>query len=292
MKIAVLSGKGGTGKTFVSVNLALAMDNATYVDCDVEEPNGHLYLNPVWTKKEKIYKQLPVVDQDKCIGCKICTEFCQFNALALTHKQLMVFEDICHSCGGCEMVCPVAAITEKSHEVGCIKTGYFLNTKVLTGMLNTKEPSGIPIIKQMIKTVKDEEHVVIDCPPGSACTVMESIQEADYCLLVAEPTRFGSHNLEMVHELASLYNKPLGVVLNKTSKGNNPSRQYCMDHQILILGEIPYDHHLAAQLSEGIIVSLKEEKYHKLFMEILIRIYLTRVEEKFTEVANETIASS
>jgi len=269
MKIAILSGKGGTGKTFISVNLASVMTQGTYVDCDVEEPNGHLFYKPVWSETLSVSRKLPIVDHDKCTGCKVCTDFCKFNAMAYISEKVMIFEDVCHSCGGCTLLCPENAISEIDKEVGIVEIGQSLDTHVLTGTMKVKEASGIPIINKLLEEVRDREEVVIDCPPGSACATMESIKEADYCILVGEPTIFGSHNLAMVHELVELYNKPYGVVLNKCIPGINPSKEYCLENHIKILKEVPYEATLATLQSEGKIPAREDEKYHTEFLELL-----------------------
>lgn len=292
MKIAVLSGKGGTGKTFISVNLATVMANATYIDCDVEEPNGHLFFKPVWLTNKRISRKIPVVNNDKCVNCRICTEFCKFNALADIGSQVLVFEEICHSCGGCQMLCPSNAIDEVDKVIGEIKIGQSLNTKVISGFMNVKEVSGIPIIDSMLDRAKDIENVVIDCPPGSACSVMESIKEADYCILVAEPTIFGAHNLSMVHELVELQKKPYGVVLNKVTGIDNPSKTYCEENHMNILSEFSYDEKLAHILSTGGLAARDIESYQKAFMTLLNNILLHIVENKYGEVDHETAIGS
>ena len=280
MKVAVLSGKGGTGKTFISVNLAEVMPRACYVDCDVEEPNGHLFFKPKWSIERAVKRKLPVIDQNKCINCRACTTFCRFNALAGVGQKIMVFEDICHSCGGCVLVCPEGAITEKDKAIGTIKEGYSENTTVITGTMYVKEASGVPIIRQLLEKVSRHENVVIDCPPGSACTVMESIKEADFCVLVAEPTLFGQHNLAMVHELVTLYKKPYGVVLNKSIEGENPSRAYCEKHDITLLGDVKYDDFLGTRLSEGKIPVRVDPHYRQVFEKIGEKIQLKMSEDK------------
>lgn len=268
MKIAVLSGKGGTGKTFISINLAEVHKQGTYVDCDVEEPNGHLFFQPVWLETDYISRKLPVINSEKCNGCRVCIDFCKFNALAYIAEKVMVFEEICHSCGGCSLFCPQGAITEKDKEVGKVQYGKSLSTRVYTGTMLTKEVSGIPVINALLDKVKDNENVIIDCPPGSACSVMESIKEAHYCILVAEPTLFGRHNLAMVHELVQLYKKPYGVVLNKCIEGENPSKTYCLENNITILQEIPYDEELGKLQSEGKIPARENEKFRNMFIRL------------------------
>lgn len=270
MKIAVLSGKGGTGKTLVSVNLASVAGPSTYIDCDVEEPNGHLFFKPNVVRSEKVAVKIPVVDAAHCTGCRTCVEFCQYNALAFIRNKPLVFEEVCHSCGGCVLLCPQKALHEQEKNIGVVEDGYSGEVFVRTGMLNTGEVSGVPIIRKLHRELPDDtKTVLIDCPPGSACVVMESIKDADYCILVAEPTIFGAQNLGMVHELVTLFKKPCGAVLNKCQSGDNPSEQYCCEKSIRILGRIPFDSELGAMNSNAIIAARASEKYHQLFTELL-----------------------
>lgn len=270
MKIAVLSGKGGTGKTLVSVNLAAVIENSTYIDCDVEEPNGHLFFKPTSIERDPISVKMPLVDQEKCTGCRTCVEFCKFNALAYIGNKVKVFEEICHSCGGCVEFCPEGAISEIPKTIGWIEKGSSEDVRVMTGILNTGEATGVPIIKGLLEKDKGNERpTVIDCPPGSACIVMESIKDADYCILVAEPTLFGVHNLNMVHDLVQLFKKPFGVVLNKCLEGDNPAEQYCDERNICVIGKIPFDKELGTMNSNGLIVARESQPYHELFKEIL-----------------------
>lgn len=287
MKIAVLSGKGGTGKTLVSVNLASVSKHSVYVDCDVEEPNGHLFFKPTELKKEKVAIKIPVVDEDLCIGCRKCVDFCKFNALAAVFDKLIVFEEVCHACGGCILLCPTNALTEKDKAIGEIQKGVSDQVKVISGILNTGEESGVPIIKQLLKDINDELNpVFIDCPPGSACIAMESIRDADYCILVAEPTIFGLHNFKMVYELVKIFNKPHGVVINKCFDDENENliEKYCREKAIKILGKIHFESELGKLNSNAEIVSRKSEKYNLMFASLLQTV--------IEEVQHETVTHS
>ena len=285
MKIAVLSGKGGTGKTLVSVNLTAVAPQSVYIDCDVEEPNGHLFFKPQDVATKKITVKIPVVDESKCNGCRVCVDFCKFNALAYIGGRLKVFETVCHSCGGCVLFCPEKALAEKNKVIGEIQSGVSENVSVLTGVLNTGEASGIPIIKQLLDAPAGEvEITLIDCPPGSACIVMESIKDADYCILVAEPTLFGVHNFSMVYELVKLFDKPFGAVLNKCLPGDNPAEKFCRENDVRILASIPFAAEIGAINSNARILVREQPKYRDLFAGLLLRV--------MEEVRRETTAHS
>jgi len=275
MNIAVLSGKGGTGKTFVSVNLTAAAQNANYIDCDVEEPNGHLFFKPENISVEEIAVKLPLVDYKLCTGCRKCVDFCAFNALAYIGGKVKVFDEVCHSCGGCLLVCPEKAVSEKDKVIGRVERGQSKNVGVHTGILNTGEASGIPIIKNLLRDMKKDEQGlnIIDCPPGSSCIVMESIKDADYCILVAEPTIFGLHNLKMVYELVQLFSKPFGVVLNKCLKGKNPAEEFCINQNITILCKIVFDKMLGTENSNANIIVRENVEYNELFTSLLAKVH-------------------
>lgn len=284
MKIAVLSGKGGTGKTFLSVNLASVAEDSIYIDCDVEEPNGHLFFKPVDIRTEKVSVPIPFTEKNKCIGCRKCVDFCKFNALAYIKDSLFVFEEICHSCGGCTLLCPQGALSERMKGIGEIKQGQAKNTTVITGVLNTGEASGVPIIKALLNKARDaDKDIFIDCPPGSSCAVMESIKDCDYCILVAEPTIFGLHNLAMVYELVTLFGKPNGVVLNKCLGGINPVEEFCSNKGIQILSRIPYDQSLGLMNSDAFIAVNESDPYRELFSEMLTQITREVLHEAATD---------
>lgn len=273
MKIAVLSGKGGAGKTFVSVNLAAAAEKSVYIDCDVEEPNGHLFFKPEDVEETEVTTRIPEFDGEKCTGCRACIDFCRFHALVYIKDKPKVFSEVCHACGGCSLVCPNDAVTEKERVIGKIEKGHHGQVKVITGILNLGEASGVPVIQAALKeAVEEDDTVIVDCPPGSACSVVESISEADYCLLVAEPTAFGFHNFCMVHELVSLLEKPCGVVINKYDNEYEPLEEYCIQHKLPVLMRIPYEKDIAVNVSAGNILSAQSPEYMAEFQELLSHI--------------------
>ncbi|SMP43350.1 4Fe-4S dicluster domain-containing protein [Anoxynatronum buryatiense] len=274
MKLAVLSGKGGAGKTLMAVNLAVVASPALYVDCDVEEPNGHLFLKPGAIREVPVKVKVPRVLHEECDGCRACVDFCRFHALAYTNK-VIVFDEVCHACGGCALVCPQKAIMETDRIIGRMEkgvSGVQKKLEVFTGFLNPGEAAGTPVIRSLLKELPETTLTVIDCPPGSACSVMESIQEADFCLLVAEPTRFGRDNLEMVHQLVKLFHKPHGLVLNKTTSGANPSEDYANTNALPILGRLSHDRHLGEMHANGKVVAQVDSHYRKWFETLLCRV--------------------
>lgn len=273
MRIAVLSGKGGTGKTFVSVNLASVLVNSTYVDCDVEEPNGELFLNPQITSNKEVSVDIPSFLKENCNGCKKCVELCAFNALAYVKEKPMVFAEVCHSCGGCKIVCENDAVVEVKKKIGDILKGTSIKEGIdgvskvsfISGVVNIGEVSGISIIRQMLDDIIDDTDTVIDCPPGSGCMVMECIKEADYCIIVAEPTEFGKHNLSMVCDLVKVFNKPFGVVLNKCIDGINPSGEFCKDNNIDIIASIPFEKTVGKENADAKIVVNYNREFYNIF---------------------------
>lgn len=271
MNIAVLSGKGGTGKTFVSCNLASAIGKSAYIDCDVEEPNGHLFFKPEKVRSQDVCVKLPQIIADKCNQCRKCTDFCHFNALAFIKEKPMLFRGVCHSCGGCKIVCPNHAIVEKDYPIGVIHTGKHRSVTVRSGMMNMGEESGVPIIRELLKNLPCKDNV-IDCPPGSACTVMESIKDADYCVIVAEPSVFGVHNFQMVYELVKILKKPFGVVINKADGQENPMQELCEKLKLPVLEQIPFDREIAAQNAAGNIAYETNERAKEIFDRLYAKI--------------------
>ena len=270
MKIACLSGKGGAGKTFTAVNLAASAGKCCYVDCDVEEPNGRLFLKPERVESRSVSTLLPEFDDSLCSGCKKCVDFCRFHALVYVKGKPMVFSEVCHSCGGCALVCPEKAVREKPRPIGILEEGRHGDIRVITGVLDPGEASGIALIKEAVKSARGLS--ILDCPPGSACPVMESASAADYCLLVAEPTAFGLHNFKMVHELVHLLGKPCGVLINKQDAPYEPLERSCEEQGIPVLARIPFDPEVAECIAAGEIAAEKLPRYRELFQGLLEKI--------------------
>jgi len=272
MKIAVLSGKGGAGKTFAAVNLAVAAGKSTYIDCDVEEPNGRLFLKGEVSGRERVYTTVPSFDPDICSGCRKCVDFCRFNALVFLKNKPIVFNEVCHGCGGCVLVCPQHAVSERQRPIGWVEHSVFKDVKVVTGCMDIGESSGVGVIRQALCAAESGGLTVIDCPPGSACTVMESVSAADKCILVAEPTSFGLDNFIMVHELVSLLNKPCAVVINKQEREYQPLEDYCRDKALPVIARIPYSKDTAKLSGAGEIAVLRDGDMAAVFEELLRRV--------------------
>ncbi|NOQ48850.1 MAG: P-loop NTPase [Methanococcoides sp.] len=252
MKIAIASGKGGTGKTTVAVNLALSLKNAQLFDCDVEEPNCNLFLGYDLEKVEDVNVPTPVVDKNKCDLCGKCSEFCQFNALAVLPEDVMIFPTLCHGCGGCTIVCPNEAISEVDRKVGVIEGSVNEELVFYRGLLEIGEPMTSLVIKALQEHIDKNATAIIDAPPGTACPVIASVKNVDYCILVTESTPFGFHDLKLALDVMRILGIPFGVVINRCDIGDNRVEDYCIEEGIPILMKIPYDREIAKLYSQGI----------------------------------------
>ncbi|HHW40968.1 MAG TPA: P-loop NTPase [Syntrophomonadaceae bacterium] len=260
MIISVLSGKGGTGKTTVAVNLALSLaetERPILLDADVEEPNVALYLKPDVIVDEVLPVSVPVpeIDLAKCNYCGRCAEFCQFNALAVINGSVMTFPELCHGCGGCAIVCPNRAIREVPRRIGTVEKGSSGPLEFWQGRLNIGEPFAVPVtrlLKQGLSELEGETAVIIDAPPGTACTVVEAIRGSDYALLVTEPTPFGRHDLDLAIQLVRQMRIPHGVIINRAGSNNEIIVDLCNKRNVPILLVIPFSTRFAAMGAKGI----------------------------------------
>jgi len=251
MIIAVASGKGGTGKTTVSVSLALSLENVQFVDCDVEEPNATIFLQPEIDEKIPVTMPVPEVDEKKCSGCGKCAELCAYNALVVLGTKVLVFPHMCHGCGGCMRICPEQAITEKPREIGMIEKGTAGRVSFMQGILNVGDPMATPIIKQLREQLDPEKVVILDSPPGTSCPVIETVRESDFCILVTEPTPFGLHDLQLAVETVRELSIPFGVIVNCAGIGDDGVETYCREQSVPLLMKIAWDRRIAEGYSRG-----------------------------------------
>ena len=258
MLISIASGKGGTGKTALTLLLAAAHPDITVVDCDVEEPNCHLFLQPEWQEPPRdIGVTIPKIDNDLCNGCGACSAVCMFNAIAITGKTALLFDELCHSCGGCIIACPQKAIQETQKTIGTLNTGKSLVlhcTLLLSGLLAVGTPSAVPLIKHLRQEAGQlAGDILLDCPPGTSCSMVNAVNGSDFCLLVTEPTPFGRHDLELALNITQLLSIPTGVVINKSdpSIGDKTIEDLCQSRQIPLLAKIPHSLTFAEQYAAG-----------------------------------------
>jgi MinD superfamily P-loop ATPase len=254
VNLCVLSGKGGTGKTTVAVNLAVLMQ-AGYIDCDVEEPNGFIFLKPEHASTKETLVDYPVIDSDKCVICGACARACQFNAMASTRKNVMLFPTLCHGCHACELVCEHKAIGWTRRPVGVVERGVGYGIRCAQGVLNVGEHMAVPVIRQLLSGLDESENNILDCAPGASCNVVTTLQAADAALIVTEPTTFGLHDMAIAVELLTQMEIPFAVVVNKSQGGDTMIRQYCADQGIALLGGIPYAREAAEAYSKGLLLS-------------------------------------
>lgn len=254
MNLCVLSGKGGTGKTTVAVNLAVVM-KADYFDCDVEEPNGFIFLKPEHISSEDTLSDYPDVDQAKCTFCGQCARACQYNAIACTKKNVMLFPALCHGCHACEIVCHAGAVTYSKRPVGTVEKGCGRGLDCARGVMNVGEHMAVPVIRHLLKNLKASKNNILDSAPGTSCNVVNTLRHSDAAVIVTEPTAFGLHDMSIAVELLRQMKIPFGVVINK-SQGDDPMiRKYCTENKIKIFGSIPYAKKAAEAYSVGRILS-------------------------------------
>lgn len=255
MVIAIASGKGGTGKTTVATNLAVALAAAgrpvRLLDADVEEPDCRLMLQPPQWRSSPVTVPTPAVDADRCLGCGQCAALCQYGAIVCPNERALVFPELCHSCGGCALICPEQAITEQPREVGVLGEGHADGVLLVEGRLNVGEPQAVPVIKALRRQNTSAGITLIDAPPGASCPVMAAIKGCDLVCLVAEPTPFGLHDLDLTVALTRELGLRTGVVVNRAGLGDDRVQRYCAEDQVPVLAEIPDDRRVATAHAEG-----------------------------------------
>jgi len=275
MIVTVASGKGGTGKTTIAVNLALALRNIQFLDCDVEEPNAQLFLKADIRSRKAATIRVPEVDEALCNYCGRCREVCAYNAIAvlaldedIKKGSILIFPHLCHGCGGCTLLCPQNAVKEVNKEIGVIEAGNAGELEFIHGRLNIGEIMSPPLIRQVKEYINPEKTVIIDAPPGTSCPVIASLKGSDFCILVTEPTPFGLNDLILAVEVLRKLELPFGVVVNRSDIGNDKVDSYCLEESIPILMRIPFDREIASLYSKGIPIIEEKKEYIGKFREM------------------------
>ncbi len=275
MIISVASGKGGTGKTLVATSLALSLKGSEKVqllDCDVEEPNDHVFLKPEITGSKVVSIPVPRVDEDKCNYCGKCAEVCVYHAIAVLDSHVLTFPQLCHGCGACSYLCPEKAILEESRETGIVERGHSDGVGFIQGKLTVGEAMAPPVIRKVKEYASNDGTVIVDVPPGTSCPVVEAIKESDFCILVTEPTPFGLNDLALAVETVRELDIPFGVVLNRAGVGDAGVQEYCQKENIPILLTIPLETEIARFYSRGIPLVEGLPRWRDSFLELFNRV--------------------
>jgi len=275
MQLVVASGKGGTGKTTVSVNLALALSEERpirFIDCDVEEPNAHIFLKPQISSAESVVKLLPKLDEKACTACGACSDACQFGAIGRFGEQVLIYDALCHGCGLCTRVCPVGALSEVPHELGLVETGTARGFPFARGVLNVGEAMATPIIRELKRASCGDADIVIDAPPGTGCPAIASLSGADLALLVTEPTPFGLHDLRAAVAVARVLDVPVAVVINRSDVGTADVDAFCAEEGIPVLLRIRFDRAIAKAYAHGHVLVDVDPYWHRVFIALAKRI--------------------
>ena len=273
MIITVARGKGGTGKTTIATNLAMSIGtNVQLLDCDVEQPNAHLFLRPVFDRTETVATPVPAIDMDKCTLCGKCGELCVYKAIVVIGETVLSFEDLCHSCGGCMAICPEDAITEKARELGVIQKGHFNGIEFIHGKLRVGEAMSPPLIKEVLSYRDTPRLTIVDAPPGTSCPVIETMKPADFVLLVTEPTPFGLYDLQLAVGAAKILDIPCGLIINRSDMGDEKVNAYAAAEKLPILMEIPFDRRIAEAYSRGDMLVDVMPEWKAKFLDLYARI--------------------
>lgn len=266
MIISVASGKGGTGKTTIATNLAAALgSSAQLLDCDVEEPNAHLFMNPEFVFSETIYTFVPEIDSERCTGCRKCTEICRFSALTAVRGKVLVFPQLCHGCGGCMVVCTDGALSAGKREIGVVEQGQSGEIGFAQGRLRIGEAMAPPLIWAVRKKTDRSIDTIIDAPPGTSCPVIASMREVDFVVLVTEPTPFGLHDLTLALEAVKVLGIPCGLIINRADLGDDGVQEYARQQGVPVLLEIPFDRKIAEAYSRGRLLVDHEPEWKDVF---------------------------